>query len=156
MKHDTRLSGVLHMLLHMAEASGPITSETLAGAMQTNAVVVRRVMGGLRDAGIVRSEKGHGGGWSLARAPAAVTLYDVYAALGAPAPFALGHRNATPTCLVERAVNAALDATLREAEALLLARMGAVTLAEIAADFDRRMAAVGTPPATAVPATMRR
>ena len=53
----------------------------------------------------------------------------MYELLGAPAPFAIGHRHAPPTCLVEQAVNAALDDALRDAQALLLARMGAVTLA---------------------------
>src|SRR3546814_14210830 len=67
MKRDSRLSGVLHVLLHMAEAGGPLTSASLAKAMQTNPVVVRRILAGLREAGFVRSEKGHGGGWKIAR-----------------------------------------------------------------------------------------
>lgn len=141
MRQDSRLSGVLHILIHLAEADAPVPSEKLALAMRTNAVVVRRVMGGLRDAGLVRSGKGHGGGWSLAGDPAAVSLRDVYVALGSPQPFAMGNRSAAPTCLVEQAVNAALDQTFREAEALLLARMGGVTLAALMEDFKTRLAA---------------
>lgn len=139
MKMDSRLSGVLHVLLHMAEHEGPVTSDDLARAMSTNPVVVRRVMAGLRDAGYVRSEKGHGGGWSIACDLGQVTLLDIYRAIGAPAPFALGHRNEHPDCLVEQAVNAALDASLKEAEQILLARLGQVTLADLSADFHRRM-----------------
>ncbi len=60
------MSGVLHVLLHMAEQDAPATSERLAKAMDTNPVVIRRVMAGLREQGYVRSEKGHGGGWTLA------------------------------------------------------------------------------------------
>jgi hypothetical protein len=56
MKRDSRLSGVLHVLLHMAERDAPVTSEVLAKAMDTNPVVIRRVMSGLRDQGYVRSE----------------------------------------------------------------------------------------------------
>ena len=76
MKRDSRLSGMLHILIHLAEAEAPVPSEKLALAMQTNAVVVRRVMAGLRDAGLVSSSKGHGGGWVLARDPAQVSLRD--------------------------------------------------------------------------------
>lgn len=65
MKRDSKLSGVLHVLLHMAEYQKPVTSEVLAKAMGTNPVVVRRVMGGLREQGYVHSEKGHGGGWEI-------------------------------------------------------------------------------------------
>ena len=66
MRPDTRLSGVLHLLLHMQQHDRPVTSEVLAKAMQTNPVVIRRVLAGLRDEGYVRSDKGHGGGWRLA------------------------------------------------------------------------------------------
>ena len=143
MKRDSRLSGVLHILIHLMEADAPVPSEKLALAMQTNAVVVRRVMAGLRDAGLVRSGKGHGGGWSLARDPARVSLRDVYVALGSPEPFAMANRSEAPTCLVEQAVNGALDHAFREAESLLLARMERVTLAMLAEDFHRRLAACG-------------
>ncbi|MFC3231195.1 Rrf2 family transcriptional regulator [Marinibaculum pumilum] len=145
MKRDSRLSDVLHVLLHMAEAGGPVTSEVLAKAMGSHPVVVRRTLAGLRRQGHVRSEKGHGGGWSLACDLAQVTLRDIHEALGAPDLVALGHRTEAPGCLVEQAVNAALDRAAREAEALLLARLGEVTLAALSADFHRRLAACGGP-----------
>ena len=140
MNRDSRLSGVLHVLLHMAEHDGPVTSEVLARAMQTNPVVIRRTMAGLKAQGYVRSEKGHGGGWRLDCDLNAVTLGDVYAALGSPSLFAIGNRNEAPGCLVEQAVNAALDDALAEAEAVLLASLGGVTLAALSADFHQRLA----------------
>jgi DNA-binding IscR family transcriptional regulator len=143
MKRDSRLSGVLHVLLHMAEAPGPVTSDAMARAMQTNPVVIRRIMAGLRDAGFVHSEKGHGGGWTIARDLAAITLRDVYAALGSPALFAMGNRTDAPGCLVEQAVNTALDGAYVDAETLLLERFGSVTLAALSADFHARMVASG-------------
>lgn len=139
MKRDSRLSGVLHVLLHMAEQSGPATSETLAKAMSTNPVVIRRIMAGLREQGYVRSEKGHGGGWTLARDLAEITLRDIYDALGRPSLLAMGNRTETPGCLVEQAVNTALDKAFHDAEALLLARLGDVTLAALSADFHARL-----------------
>lgn len=141
MRRDSRLSGVLHVLLHMAEQDGPVTSEVLAKAMETNAVVIRRIMAGLREQGFVRSEKGHGGGWTIARRLDAVTLRDIYDALGEPSLLAMGHRTEAPGCLVEQAVNAALDRAFHDAEALLLARFGEVSLAMLSADFHARLAA---------------
>jgi len=138
MKHDSRLSGVLHVLLHMAEFDRPMTSEMLAMAMSTNPVVIRRIMGGLRDEGYVKSEKGHGGGWTLACDLDAVTLRDIYAALGSPDLLAMSNRTEMPGCIVERAVNSALNEAFQEAEALLLKRFGEVTLAMLAADFHQR------------------
>jgi Rrf2 family protein len=138
MRRDSRLSGVLHVLLHMAQKEEPVTSEVLAKAMDTNPVVLRRVMAGLRDQGYVRSEKGHGGGWTLACDLDKVTLRDVYAALGSPALLAMGNRTDTPGCIVEEAVNAALGKSFDAAESLLLARLGEVTLAALGADIRRR------------------
>ena len=146
MKRDSRLSGVLHVLLHMAEADAPMTSEQLAKAMQTHAVVIRRILGGLRDAGFVHSEKGHGGGWTIAKPLADITMRDVYDAIGRPSLMAMGNRTEAPGCLVEQAVNAALDDSFRDAEALLLARFDQVTLAELAADFHARMTARSSSP----------
>lgn len=143
MKRDSRLSGVLHVLLHMAETEAPLTSDELARAMQTNPVVVRRLLGGLRRAGFVHSEKGHGGGWTIARNLSAITLRDIYDAIGQPNLMAMGNRTEAPGCLVEQAVNAALDTAFRDAEALLLARFADVTLAQLAADFHARMIARG-------------
>lgn len=141
MKRDSRLSGVLHLLLHLAQRPEPMTSEVLARAMDTNPVVIRRVLAGLRDAGLVRSEKGHGGGWTLGRDLAAITLRDVYEALGAPTLLAIGHRTESPGCLVEAAVNAQLGRSFQDAEALLLARFGEVTLAMLSDDVGARLTA---------------
>lgn len=118
-----------------------MTSGELAACMSTNPVVVRRTMAGLREAGFVRSEKGHGGGWEIACDLSAVTLKDVYDALGAPTLLAIGVHIENPSCLVEQSVNRALKPAFAEAEALLVSRLGTVTLARLAEDFSRNAAA---------------
>jgi len=141
MRSDSRLSGVLHVLLHMAQHDGPVTSEVLAKAMCTNPVVIRRILAGLKESGYVESEKGHGGGWTLSCNLAKVTLHDIYTALGSPELLAIGHRSSSPGCLVEQAVNAALHRSFAAAEAVLLERLREVTLAQLSADFRKRHAA---------------
>ena len=143
MKRDSRLSGVLHVLLHMAETHSPMTSEALAKMMKTNPVVIRRVLAGLRQQQLVCSEKGHGGGWKLCRGLDSISLYDIYQALDEPNLLALGNRTESPGCLVEAAVNQALNQAFNDAEQLLLARFRAVTLAQLSADFHQRMRASG-------------
>ena len=142
-RRDSRLSGVLHVLLHLAQADGPVTSEVLARALDTNPVVIRRLMAGLRDQGYVKAEKGHGGGWTLACDLSKVTLRDVYDALGAPSLLAIGNRTETPGCIIEAAVNAALTESFHDAEALLLSRLGEVTLATLDADVRGRLGVRG-------------
>jgi DNA-binding IscR family transcriptional regulator len=141
MKRDSRLSGVLHVLLHMNDA--PVTSETLAQIIHTNPVVIRRILAGLREHGFVKSEKGHGGGWTLACDPSMVTLRDIYTALGCPSLLAMGLRTESPGCLVQQVVNAALNQALHDAEALLLSHLDKLTLAMLNADFHNRLVARG-------------
>jgi len=143
MRRDSRLSGVLHVLLHMAEQKRPVTSEVLARMLTTNPVVIRRIMAGLRKQGYVQSEKGHGGGWTLACNLSKVTLYDIYSALGSPALLAIGNRMGTPNCLVEQAVNASLEHAFHDAEKLLLSRLRKITLAKLSADLHTRLLARG-------------
>ena len=143
MQLDGRLSRMLHILIHMDRAKGPITSEAAAEMLHTNAVVVRRTMAGLRDAGHVRSVKGHGGGWTLSSSLDRITMLDIYKAVGEPRIFAIGLADPAPECLVEQAVNASLTTALSDAEAMLIARLGQVTLAQIASDFDARSISLG-------------
>jgi len=74
---------------------------------------------------------------------AAVTLGDIHNAVGAPALLAMGNRTESPGCIVEQAVNAALDGAFQEAEALLLKRFNSITLADLSRDFHRRMTGGG-------------
>lgn len=148
MQLDGRLSRMLHLLIHMGRADGPITSGKAAEMLHTNPVVIRRTMAGLRDAGLVRSDKGHSGGWTLMKSLDSVTMLDVYKAVGAPRIFAIGLADPAPECLVEQAVNASLTDALQKAEAMLIAQLGEVTLAAVAEDFERRFADWTPPSAT--------
>jgi DNA-binding IscR family transcriptional regulator len=143
MRHDGRLSRMLHVLLHMEERRQPMTSEDIAKMLGTNPALVRRTLAGLREGGYVVSERGHGGGWTLGRALSEITLRDVYDAVGAPEGFALGLADDQPQCLVEQAVNVALRQTLDEARQLLMRRFAAIKVSDLRDDFAARAAALG-------------
>lgn len=136
MRNDSRLSRMLHVLLHMARHDQPFTSEQIARMLDTNPVVVRRTMAGLRDAGYVRSEKGHGGGWAIACDLTNLTLLDIHEAVGGAKLFAIGHENDNPDCAVARLVNTALEDVLQQAEALVREKLNTVALADLVGEFD--------------------
>jgi Rrf2 family protein len=143
MKRNDRLSVALHVLLHMVEREGePMTSAEMAACVDTNPVVIRRTFAGLRDAGIVRSDKGHGGGWRLGRPPGEIALAEVQQALG-ERMVALAAHEESPGCLVERAVIAAVDDAMREAERVVEKRLASLTLADLANDVRKLARATG-------------
>ncbi len=135
MKRNKRLSVALHVLLHMAERPNEaMTSEEMASCVGTNAVVIRRTFAGLREAQIVSSLKGHGGGWRLAKPLNKISLEEVQRALDeriftVPTP-----HDESPGCLIEKAVHLALDEAVAEANRFLDRRLAMITLADIAAD----------------------
>jgi Rrf2 family protein len=138
MRSDSKLSSILHVLLHMAHSERPLTSEELSRYLGTNPVLVRRVLAGLRERGYVSSGKGHGGGWTISADLRQVTLRDIYEALGSPTVFAMGNRAEHPQCLVEQVVNQSLASAYDEAEALLIARFQNITLADLSERFNRQ------------------
>lgn len=132
----------LHILAHLAEAGArPTTSEVLAAHCHTHPVVVRRSLAGLREAGIVASVKGHGGGWTVARPADAISLREVYAVLGERGEFVPDPQPSAHGCLIEAAIGDALDGFYAEAEALLLRRLGEITVADLAGDVHHRLTA---------------
>lgn len=140
MRRDSKLFVALHILAHLAMTRDrPIISEVLAAHLQTNPVVVRRSLAGLREAGIVNSVKGHGGGWTLARPAAAISLGEVYAVLGERGELLPRLEPHPQGCQIDAAVRNALDGFYAEANALLLRRLDAITLADLTTDLACRL-----------------
>jgi len=133
MKKSSRLSIALHALVHLhAQPDRQLTSAALATCLMTNAVVVRRILGELREAGIVNAAKGPNGGWSLARPAADITLRQVYQAMGERLLVRTESDPGDRDCAIVRSVDRVMHDFLDDAEALLAARLARVRLSDIA------------------------
>jgi len=133
MKRSSRLSLALHALVHLhLQPQAAITSATLAQCLVTNPVVVRRILGELRDAGIVGATKGHDGGWRLLLPADQISLYAIYAAMGESLLLRTSSDPGDQQCGIVRAVDTVMTDFLADAEALLAARLARVSLADIA------------------------
>lgn len=131
LKRNSRLSLALHTLSHMAGDPNKMrTSADIAEHSGTNPVVVRRVLGKLREAGLLTSEKGHAGGWQLARVPEKITLADVYLALDERL-VASGESNDTPSCSLEHALHKRVAGVLEDIEQSLVQRLGETSISEV-------------------------
>lgn len=106
------------------------TSADIAEHAGTNPVVVRRVLGRLREAGLLTSEKGHAGGWRLARTPEEITLADVYLALDEQL-VANDEKSDAPECSVEHALHKRVSSVLKDVERSLVQRLGETSISEV-------------------------
>lgn len=132
MKRNSRLSLALHTLSHMAgDPTRMRTSADIADHARTNPVVVRRVLGKLREAGLLTSEKGHAGGWRLAKAPAKITLGDVYLALDERLVSGGEPVSETSQCAVETGLHQRVADVFDDVEQTLVQRLHETTIRDL-------------------------
>jgi len=115
-----------------------LTSAEIADSLSSNPVLVRRILGNLRDAGLVLSTEGRGGGWSLARPAREITLYDAYAAVEEGPVLSRHAHPPSGACEVGRNMQALLEEEFRAAEQAMEERLGRTTIAHLV----RRVVAV--------------
>ena len=137
MSANSRFAVATHLLTSLALAAerGPdvlLTSEELAESINTSPVVVRRIIGLLRKAGLVISHSGRGGGNALARPAARISLLDVYRAVDEPILFAMNPNRPNPACPVSCRMKELLGPVFADAEQAVEARLAKVRLSQLA------------------------
>jgi len=107
------------------------TSDEVAGSVNTNPVVIRRLLGELRDAGLVETRRGAGAGWRLARDLGEITLLDVHDAL-VPTPL-FGLHRATPNqeCPVGYGIRPVMSRVFDDVDEVVRQRLARTTLVDV-------------------------
>jgi Rrf2 family protein len=118
MAANSVLAGAVQMLCVIAWRGGKgANSELLAKSLNTNPVVVRRILKTLENHGLVKVRSGRHGGVELLRSPADITLEDVYKAVEPDgALFALRERG-NQRCPVNNAMIRTLPSLFGTADA---------------------------------------
>jgi Rrf2 family protein len=135
MAANSRLTVAVHALAWLAlarrQGRDVLTSDQVAASVNTNPVIIRRCLGDLRRAGLVRVRRGAGAGWSLAREPGQITLLEVHDAIGPEPPFGLHHTEPNLECPVGRGIRPALDQIYGEVEQAMRRELALVSVAEV-------------------------
>lgn len=133
---STRFSIAVHILLLIALSSQDCTGDFIAGSVSTNPVIIRRIMGMLKKAGLVEVRPGVGGA-TLLKDPDQVTLLEIYRAVEAiddDRLFAF-HEDPNPQCPVGRNIESVLRQEMMEAQRAMEQRLAQVSLSQLAAKF---------------------
>ena len=109
-----------------------VTSEFLSGSTGVNAVIIRNVLGLLREAGIVETCQGSSGA-HLTRSLDEITLYDIYLAVECIDDDGLFrfHENPNAQCPVGRNIHKVMDSRLAAAQTAMENELKNTTLADI-------------------------
>jgi Rrf2 family protein len=132
MNVSTRFTVALHILTLLASCPGQtLTSEYIASSVNTNPVVVRRLLGILRKAAMVTSQPGNGGGWELSANPEKLSLRDIRRAVHEGSPFSMHSQPPNPRCPVGRNIQQALSPIYDSAERVMEDRLAQTTIASL-------------------------
>lgn len=131
-KISSRFSVAVHILCLAAVSGTPCTSDYIAGSVNTNPVIIRRITGNLKKAGLVQVKAGTGGTY-LRKDPAEITLLDVYRAVEVVEYGGLFHmhEHPNPDCPVGANIESALRTTMSAAQAALENELSQVTIEQL-------------------------
>jgi Rrf2 family protein len=132
MSTSSRFAVAVHVLTLMAWADEePLKSEQVAESVNTNAVVIRRMLCELAESKLVVSQTGATGGSKLARLPERITLLDIYQAVESRGVFSLHRHPPNPDCPVGVNIGSVLNDVLDEVDSAVEGVLANITLRDV-------------------------
>ncbi len=122
----------VHVLAVLAYKDGDrVTSATLAGSVNTNPVIVRRLLLALQKAKLVETSKGVGAGSRLSRSARRINLAEVYRAVENAEAFAKPARKPNTACPVGHCILEELGKIFASAQNAMEHDLAKTTLADV-------------------------
>ncbi len=131
MAANTNFAVAVHALAVLAHTKALTTSERIATSVNTNAVVVRRLLGKLAQADLVRSVPGKSGGFELMQPPKDVKLCQVLAAVEDNALFRIHENAQNPDCFISCNIKEVLADVQARVDGAVTRELGKMTLADV-------------------------
>jgi Rrf2 family protein len=133
MAESCRFAFAVHILAVLArQPESGVTSQALAASVNTNPVVVRRLLCALQRADLVVTQKGAGAGSRLGRSPEAISLAEIYRAVEPEANVGGMHpQQPDQRCCVGRKIQETLREVFEEAQEALEAALARRSLAAV-------------------------
>ncbi len=132
MAANSQFSMAVHVLTMLAcSGEEKIKSDYVAGSVNTNPVVIRRLLGQLNQANLVISQTGATGGTRLARYPEEITLAEIYKAVSCGEVFALHAKSPNQDCPIGKNIEAVLCNLQKEMDKSVDQTLSRYTLASV-------------------------
>lgn len=142
MAANSRFAMATHIMASLAlKGEETVSSSYLADSLNTNPVVVRRILGDLQKAGLLETQAGRTGGAVLARKPESITLFDVYAAVDEGELFAYNPNDPNKKCAISCEMNSVLEPIFKSANRALSESLKNIRLSEMVAKLAKKCAA---------------
>src|SRR6187431_1412801 len=132
MTGNSRFAVSLHILAYLVYRTGAaVPSAEIAASVDTNPVVIRRLLSALLKARLVTAQKGASGGFELAKAPEKISLRDVYRASDPSPSYGLKHFAPNHDCPVGAKISAILTTAFAKAQTAMEAELAQTSIADV-------------------------
>lgn len=132
MAANSQFAMAVHILTMLATSRDEkVKSECIAASVNTNAVVIRRLLGQLAQAKLVTSQTGASGGTRLARTPKEISLCEIYKAVSCGEVFALHGKSPNQDCPIGKNIEAVLCNLQKEIDKSVGEKLGQYTLSSV-------------------------
>jgi Rrf2 family protein len=132
MAANTQFAMAIHVLAMLAgSGSDYVKSDHIAHSVNTNPVVIRRLLRALAAAGLVSSQTGASGGTRLSRRSAEIDLADVYRAVACGEIFALHGRSPNQECSIGRHIESILCDLQKKMDSSISQTLSEYTLEDV-------------------------
>ena len=142
MQISSRFTIAVHILtcIDYFKGKNQLSSDFIAASVGTNPVVIRRILGQLKKAGLVKVTRGEQGESSIAKPLDQITLYDIYKAVDSVDDELFHfHENPNPACPVGRNIHASLDERLRQVQKAMEDSLRSMKLSDVVNDTENRI-----------------
>lgn len=133
MQISSRFTLAVHILACIAVIKEmKVTSNLLAGSTNTNPVIVRKILGQLKNAGLVEVARGTGGA-SLAKPANEISFFDIYKAVECVDRGELFHFHENPNelCPIGHNIHAVLDGKLEDVQKAMEQKLASISMADV-------------------------
>jgi Rrf2 family protein len=136
MAANSRFAMATHIMTALAVRDEKLNSTYLADSLNTNPVVVRRILSELQKAGLLETEAGRTGGARLAKKASTISLYDVYSAVDDGDLFAYNPNDPNKKCALSCKMKSVLTPVFDAASAALADKLKKIKLSDLVDDVD--------------------
>jgi len=134
MAANSRFAMATHIMTALAVEQDKLNSTYLAQSLNTNPVVVRRILSELQKAGLLETAPGRSGGARLAKRPGSISLYDVYKAVDEGNLFAYNPNDPNKKCALSCKMKSVLLPIFNAAGDALGEKLKRIKLSDLVAE----------------------
>ncbi len=145
MRNSSKFAVAVHVMTVLAYKAGErVSSHFLAASVNTNPVIIRRLLLNLQKTGLVETRQGPSQGTRLARSPYSIDLAQIYRAVEDDEPFGMPARKPNQCCPVGQCIESVLGEVFNSAQMALEGELSRTSLGDLLRKVKGDYAGVGT------------